>query len=169
MTNTLSAWTNRAKLAYQTEGIASLFKMVSQYLTSHIYYYHQYYLNKRPIREGLISKRLPRIQNFIVKVITSNKQADELVAEGFEDFRSHTLDAVKFLDKGAIAFCIFVEREFACIHWIGITAEAKRVLLPAPFRAVLSDNEAISERVYTVPKYRRLGLNEYGIDIISEY
>jgi len=95
-------------------------------------------------------------------MISSNQQADEVVTEGFEDFRSHLLYAMKYLDKGAIALCIFVEREFANINWLGMTEEAKKVLLPTPFNVDLSENDAISEGSYTVPKYRRLGLNEYS-------
>jgi len=162
MINTLSAWIDRSRLVYRTEGMPSLLKMVSRYLINNVFYYHQFYLLKRPVRERVQPEISSKIQNFTVKTISSNKQADELVAEGFEDFRSHVLGAVKYLNKGAIALCIFVEREFAWVAWAGITAEAKKVLLPAPCKVDLSDDDVVGEGNYTVPKYRRLGLNEYG-------
>jgi len=160
---------NRIKTIYKTEGMLSLLKMVSQYLISHIYYYQQLYLYKRILKYEDGARKLPKVLNYTVKIVTSNQQVDELVADGFEDFRLHMLYAAKYLEKGAIALCIFVNKEFANINWATTRKEAKNLFVPAPFKVDFSKNEATMEGIYTTPKYRHLGLNSYGTHKMRQF
>lgn len=55
---------------------------------------------------------MPKIQHFTLKVISANQEVEELTAEGFDFRRWHPMHR-KRLDKGAIAFCILVEKDLA--------------------------------------------------------
>jgi hypothetical protein len=84
---------------------------------------------------------MPKIDDFALKIVSTNEEADELEAQGLE-FRSQVLNARKRLDKGAIAFCIFVGKELANVSWVAMTLEAKNSLGQPPFRVDFSNNEA---------------------------
>lgn len=103
----------------------------------------------------------PKIDNFTLRIISTNQEAAELEAEGLE-FRSHVINARQRLDKGAIAFCIFSGRELANMAWLAMTQKAKDSLCEAPFKVDFSNNEGWSGGLWTNPKYRRRGLAEYG-------
>lgn len=101
---------------------------------------------------------MPRIRNLALKIVSTNQQADGLTADGLE-LRPTDRDK---LDKGGIAFCIFVERELAHIGWVAMTEEAKKSLDELPYQVDFSNNEAITTRVWTKPKYRGMGLQVYS-------
>jgi len=158
MRNTFSVWINRAKLVCKTEGIVSLIRRGFIHLGLSLFSYGTLYLNRRPLVEENEADVLPSIQNITLKMITSNKQADELVADGFDDFRHHVSNSKRRLDSGAIAFCIFVGKEFASINWVAMDEKAQKSLVPIPFRINFLV-EALLEDIMTIPKYRRQGLH----------
>jgi len=104
----------------------------------------------------------PNIQNFVFKVVYTNQQADELAADGLEFRSSDGVDG-DILDKGAIALCVFVERELAHITWTAFSEEAKYMISPYPYKVDFSNNEAVSGSTWTNPNYRRKGLSTYSI------
>jgi len=93
-------------------------------------------------------------------MITSNQQVDELVVDGFEDFRHYISNSKRRLVSGAIAFCLFVGKEFASINWVAMDEKAQRSLVPIPFRIDFLV-EALPEDIMTIPKYRQQGLHSY--------
>jgi hypothetical protein len=77
---------------------------------------------------------MPKIKDFTFRIISSNEQADELATDGI-DIRAYSSKSRQGLDKGAIAFCIFIGRELG---------------------------EACTGGTVTLPKYRGNGLMAYG-------
>lgn len=104
---------------------------------------------------------MPKIQNFTIKIVSTNQQADELAADGI-DFPSYFVNARRALDKGAIAFCILVEGELAHIGWVAMTEEAKNTIDAHPYRVDFANKEACIGGTVTIPKYRGTGLMAYG-------
>ena len=104
---------------------------------------------------------MPKIQDFTFKIVSTNQQADELATEGI-DFRSNFINARRGLDKGALAFCIFVERELAHIGWVAMTEEAKNTFDSLPYQVDFSNKEACTGGTVTIPKYGGKGLMVYG-------
>ncbi len=102
------------------------------------------------------------IDNINFKVTSTNREADKLEAEGFE-FRSHILDARESLDKGAIAFCIFIGYEFANIGWVALSEEAKKSFWQFPVQVDFSNKQAYMWGAITPTKHRGKGLNTYGV------
>jgi len=105
---------------------------------------------------------LPKIRDFILKVIYTNQQADELVADGFK-FRQFDDIRRERLDRGAIGFCIFVGQELANIGWVAMNEEAQRSILDLPIKVDFSNNEAFLGSGWTHPKYRGMRLHGYNL------
>jgi hypothetical protein len=106
---------------------------------------------------------MPEIDEFTLKMVSSNEEADEIEALGFE-FRSRSPRYRERLDKGAVASCIFVGRELTYIGWVGLTNEAKESMGDPPYRYKVdfANGEACAGSIWTNSKYRGMGLAAYG-------
>jgi len=158
MIHTLSVLFSRAKDIFQTEGLRPL---LSRGFARYFFQYRTFYLYKRSVIERNEADFLPRIQNFTVKIVSTNQQADELAADSI-DFRSRFVNARRCLDKGAIAFCIFVDRELAHLAWVAMSEEAKNTFDYLPYHVEFSNKEACTGGAVTIPKYRGKGLLTYS-------
>jgi hypothetical protein len=149
---------------FKTEGLPTLLRRGFTFLIGHFFQYGVYYLYEidvlKALKQAKEANLIPKIQDFTLKVVYTNEQADELDREGFE-FRSQSINARERLDKGAITFCIFVRHELASIGWITLTEQAKNSLTELPFKVDFSNNEACTGSV-TNPKYRNMGLMSYS-------
>lgn len=119
-------------------------------------YYYEHTMRKRNAVDFMPSKR-----DFTFHIVHTNQQADGLEANGYE-FRSYQIIARKALDDGAIAFCIFVQRELAHVGWIALTEEAKPYVDDWPFKVDFANKEACTGATLTIPKYRGNGFMKYG-------
>ena len=154
----------RAKQILQTEGLLSLVKRGFAFGVSHLFEYQTYYLWGNVIEDVRNSNEadfMPEIDNFTLKIISTNQEADELEAGGLE-FRSQVKHARERLDSGAVAFCIFIGRELANISWVAMAQRAKDSLNERPFKVDFSNNESWSGGIWSSPKYRRKGLQVYN-------
>ena len=154
----------RAKQIYQTEGFVSLVRRGFAFVVGCFFRYETYYLYELPtenVRELNEAGFVPNIDNFILKTISTNQEADDLEADGFE-FRSQVDNARERLDNGALAFCIFIGQELAHIGWVAMSQEAKDSLNEPPYKTDYSEHEAWWGGVWTDPKYRRMGLLTYA-------
>lgn len=121
-----------------------------------------YYLYEHSLRELNEADFLPKVKNINVRIVSSNREADTLAAEGFE-FRRRFVNARQMLDKGATALCIFVGQELAHITWLAMSEVAKNAFERLPYKVNFSHKEACTGGTVTIPKYRGLGLMGYGI------
>lgn len=162
--NRLKSLFGGAKQIYSTEGLRSLLKRGFAFASSFIFKCQTCCVYMDPI-EGLRLPNevdvLPKVDDWVLKVVGTNWEADGLEADGFE-FRSKIINSRERLDKGATAFCIFVGQELAHIGWVALTQEAVESLGGGSFGVRLSDHEAYSSGIWTNPKYRRMGIHKYG-------
>ena len=154
------------KRIFQTEGLLPLLTRVTAFIIGCFLQYGTYYLYEIDILKVLKQQEkpdefLPNDQNLTLKIVSTNEQADELDREGFK-FRSQFINARERLDRGAIAFCIFIGQELASIGWITLTQKAKDSLNELPFKVDFSNNEACTGGAVTNPKYRNMGLMSYN-------
>ena len=161
---TLIVLLRRAKQIFQTERLTPLVRSAFAFMVRRLFRHETYYLHEFEIK--YIAKLneadfMPNIDNFTFKIISTNQQADELEAQGLE-FRSQIANARKMLDKGAIAYCIFVGRELANIGWAAMSEEAKKLIDLLPYKVDFSANEVCEGGVWTNPKYRQRGLHGYN-------
>jgi hypothetical protein len=131
------------------------------FLVGYFFRYDNYYLYEHTLRERNEADFLPKIQDFTFKIITTSQQADELVAAGF-DFGSHHPSERRGLDKGAVAFCFFINGELAHIGRVAVNEAAKNCFDSLPYRVNFSAKQGCTGGTWTNPKYRGSGLMVYG-------
>ena len=150
----------RAIYVLTAEGFISLCKKVAIF-SFHLIHYSNHYVYEIDIQESNEIGFRPKINNFTFRIVSTNQQADELIGEGFK-IPAHIIDAKYRLENGAMAYCIFVDKELAHIGWVGMTQKAKDILDPIPYHVDFTNNEVCSGDVVTIPKYRGKGLMTYG-------
>ena len=162
MMHRLAQLFGRVKHILRTEGLLSLLGQGFAFLAGCVFRYETYYLHELSLEGGSEADFMPRIQDFTLKVVSTNQQADELVADGFRFRYSDGIHRER-LDRGAIALCVFIGRELAYIGWIAMNEEAQRSISDIPLQVDFSNSEAFSGGVWTNPKYRGRGLGTYGL------
>ncbi len=127
------------------------------------------YLYRHRLVERDGSAYLPRLDSYELRVVESNEQAEQLVAEGFEDFRELFLFSRRNLEHGAVAFCVYVDKRLAHIGWVALDEKAKPHVDAVPFRVAFDKGEACTGSSHTFPRYRGKGLMIYGYYLRLEY
>ncbi|MFC1847183.1 hypothetical protein ACFLYS_03910 [Chloroflexota bacterium] len=148
----------------KTKGFVALISRTLLFLKRRLFVFKNLYLYEHTLQERNEADYIPKIQGYTLKVVSSNRQADEIANEGFEDFRDCPVivNTRRCLDKGAIAFCFFVGREFAHIGFVAMDEEAKKSFDILPYRVDFSHGQACTGGTVTMPKYRGNGLMAYG-------
>ena len=162
MIRRLAVLFGRAKRIFQTEGWIPLLKQSLKFFVGLFFQYKTYYLYEYRFKEMNETDFVPKIHDFTFKIVSTNQEADRLVPNGFE-FRSFNSVFRERLDKGAIAFCIFIGRELAHIGWVAMNEEARKSILTLPLRVNFSNNESFIGGIITMPKYQGKGLMAYGL------
>lgn len=162
----LTALSARAKQIHESEGWASLVRRGFAFVSRQLCEYRTYYLSEYDlanIRNLNAADFMPKIDDFTLKVVTTNQEADELEGAGLE-FRSYcqNFNARKALEKGAIVFCIFIAQELAAMGWVALTQQAMDSLNERPIKIDFSNKDAFTGGIWTNPKYRRVGLSLYS-------
>ena len=153
-----------AKQIYRSAGFLPMLRRGFAFVVELMFFCRTYYVYVDPIEKLQAPNEadlIPKIGNHTSKAVSSNEEADDLEAQGFE-FRSQVANAIEHLDEGAVALCIFVGQELACIEWIAMTKQAYDSLGQPPFSINFSKQEAWSGGLWTNPKYRRKGLRGYS-------
>lgn len=157
---------NRARYLLKNEGAGTFF---SKIITSYIFINKEYYLRQHFAGDLKEADFLPARKDFTFKLITDNKTADEWAKQTGCDFRNQILHARQRLNAGAIAFCIFVGKELACVNWLALTPKAKHIINPLPFKVDFDARQACASGAETVPKFRGEGLMAYSWFQRNEY
>ena len=160
----LTGLVESAKQIYRTDGFVSLVRRGFAFLAYCLFERQTYYIYA-DLTEDLLALHeadfKPSIDGFILKIASSNEEADKLEAEGLQ-FRSHVHNARRRLDKGAVAFCIFIGSELAHIGWAALSKEAQSSIGEPPFKVDFSNKEGCTGDIWTNPKYGRMGLSSYS-------
>ncbi len=161
MTTRPSFLLKRAREISQTEGLLPLVRQGFVFLVAHFFRYENYYLYEHTIGESDEADFSPRVQDFTFKIVTTTQQADELAAAGL-DFGSHHPNERRGLEKGAVAFCFFIDGELAHVGRVATSQEAKNSFDSLPYRVDFSGKQACTGGTWTNPRYRGRGLMAYG-------
>jgi hypothetical protein len=157
----LSILLRRARYIFQTEGLVALLRRGWVVLGGRFFWYQNSYLYEYTLKARSEADFLPRIQGFTFKIVASNQQADELAAAGL-DLSVQSLNTRHSLEKGAVAFCVFVGQELAHIGWVAMNREAKKTVDSLPYGVDFAHKQGCTGSTWTNPKYRGKGLMVYG-------
>jgi hypothetical protein len=102
----------------------------------------------------------PKINNLNFVVVRSVQQLEELALAGFEISMDRE-ETIGRLEKGAIAFLIFVDKELAFRGWSALTPQSKATINLYPYKVDFTNHEACIGGAWTNPKYRGKGLFTY--------
>jgi len=163
----LQGYTTRIKRIVITGGLRQLFRSTIGYISRGLYIHGTVFLCEHTVKERNEKDFLPALDNYSVYTVESNQQADELESQGLY-FRSSTVRAHKRLDKGAVAFCLFSDKELVHISWLAMKARVQRDIDPLPFKIDFS-TQACSGGASTNPKYRGKGTNTYVFYLKLDY
>jgi len=153
-----------ARQIYKTKGVVALVGRTLLYLRQHLLMYVHCYLYECIIQERNEADYIPKIRGFNLKIVSTNDQADEIASEGFQDIRDCDLlvNARSCLNKGAIAFCLFMGQELAHIAWVATNKEAKNTFDHLPYHVDFANGQACTGGTLTLPKFRGNGFMAYG-------
>ncbi len=169
MTSTFFAMLKRAKDILKTEGLKPLLTRGFDFAKAWFFDYGDYYLYEYTLEERNEADYLPEIGDFTFKMISNNEEADKLAKAIGSDFRRRFVKSRRMLDKGAIAFCIFVKGEIAHIGWIALSEEVHKAADNLPQRVDFLNHEAYTGGTHTIPQYRSKGLMSYGYFKMFEF
>ena len=169
----LAALTSRARDILRNEGAGALLRHTLWFvgfLFGRVYRRQRVFLYEHSLVPRPRDKFLPRLESYDLRIVHSNEEADRLVAEGLEDFRSVFVFSRRHLEQnGAIAFCVYAGTELAHIGWVALDEESKRCIDTLPYHVVFGERQACTGGTHTVPKYRGRGLMAYGYYERFEY
>jgi hypothetical protein len=161
---------NSAKEKYKQNGLGGLLKAAIRFSISPLYKSESFWLTVIDLKEeNHPEKYRPRIDldKLTFKTISSNEEADALEIDGFyfrntPTYFNHNLTLYRrWLDFGAVACCIFVEKELAAIDWAIVSRYTQEKIGAPPVRVDFNNHEALSRGAWVNPKYRGLKLWVY--------
>ncbi len=167
----MSAWSQRIAIARRIageEGWGPLLRRGAAHLWHHAWAGGRYYVcehDLRVVRDEADFR--PRVDKLEVRVVRTNAEADALPA-GW-DPRPFFLTGRRRLGRGATAFCLYVDGEFAHAGWTAESAVAKSLMDCIPYRVDFEHGEACTGGTWTRPKYRGLGLMGYSYFLRLDY
>jgi hypothetical protein len=153
------------------EGVKSLILRGFVFLLNRSIMFEDYYVvvvDYKDVDKENEADFLPRTDNYFGKAISTNQEADELVANGFE-LGAYELNLRTSLDKGAVAICVFVGKEFAHISCLADNPRGKVTVDPRPFNVDFQNGEIVIGKALTVRKFRNFHLRTYGAYILRKY
>jgi hypothetical protein len=145
----------RAINIFKQEGIAALIKRTLLFL-KYVFScsYEKYYIYENNLNVPIID---PKIGNTSIKIIENPEQFDGLIKEGY-DFSGWNLNTYKLkVNFGAVAFCVFVEKEFASIVLVALDKSSQKEVDAFIDKDI--NKNACSGWSHTQNKYRGMGLS----------
>ncbi len=146
----------------RTEGLKTLVKRSFDFVRNWFFKCEYYYIYEHTIKDRNESDFLPRLGDFTFKMISTNKEADEVAEETGFDLRQRIVKGRERLNNNAIAFCFFVGNELAHIGWVALDDKAKKAVAPVPFKVAFSEGQACTGGTWTMPQERGKGLMTYS-------
>jgi hypothetical protein len=153
------------------EGVKSLISRGLVFLLHRTFWTEAYFVISTDLEKYAEENRedfLPKKDNYFSRIISTNQEADELVARGYE-LGAYELNFRASLDRDITVFCIFIEKELAHIVCLADNPRGKEFIDPIPFEIDFQNGEAVTGRALTMPKFRRLHLRTYSGYLLRRY
>lgn len=149
---------HRAKYILRNEGLWAFVRQGLSFVGNLFLGYGNYYVYEKALSPADEEVRFkPRI-DCTLRVISSPDALDELIAQAY-DFKA--MNFRPKLEKGALAFCLFVGQELASVTWVAPSKEAKQEVDYLPFNVDFRGGEVCSGASFTDHIFRGKGLFSY--------
>jgi hypothetical protein len=155
----------------QKHGFWALVRIGAVLAISPVFALERFYLVERAVKTVYGPADPPQNANtkdFAFFVVSSNEEADKLEKEGYV-FRSiHTIwnegegSYKRWLNRGAVALCTFVGKEFGAINWVIMSPEVQE-RITYPVKVDYANHEVITRGYWVNPRFRGQGLITYTV------
>lgn len=149
------------------EGAWSFLSQAFTFLSRFFYSRRSFYIYEKPLTKNEQYYFKPILQNIEVKIIFTIEEFNELVFNGY-DFKKLPFFKDR-LEEGAIAFCAFINKEFANVTWLALNEKAKRAIDPLPLKVNFQKGEATTGSTITDTIFRGKKLHGYVYTYIYDY
>lgn len=157
----------RGKYVLLNYGIRELISQLYAFLISIFYIRGVYYIYEKNLtKEENYFFFQPMIKNVEIKIISTLKELEELVLNGY-DFKWIIADSK--IKKGAIAFCALTNKELIHVTWVALNEIVKKEIDYIPIEVKFEAKEVCSGNSFTEPKFRGKGLLGYVYIFIFSY
>ena len=162
----LDALYQRATYVLRHEGWRAFIRQGFSYVLGRFFSCGDYYIYEKELNPDDQSVPIKPGIDCIMKVVSTPGELDDLKAHGYS-FKAMVFKPK--LEKGAIAFCLFVGRELASVTWVAPNKEAKVEIDYVPFAVDFERGEVCSGASVTDPSYRGKGLLGHTYSYIFRY
>ncbi|MBM3156316.1 MAG: hypothetical protein FJ004_03410 [Chloroflexi bacterium] len=152
----------------KTKGLYPFVKGVLEFIMSCFFIYRRYWIYEISLPHASRAECKPKLDNCDLRVIESVTQLKDLVAQGFQ-FGIYSVRLEDDVDKGAVVFCIFVEKKIAFIRWVVTTEASMKRMCGIPYPVDFLNKEVYLSWSETSPQYRRAGLFAYSYFKLAEF
>lgn len=146
------------KYILQRDGSLSLFRHSYRYLRGCLFKHMTFDVYRVPLINPNQLDSISWTPHLEFWTISTADQLHDLVAKGLY-FGIHAIGAEDRLNKGALMFCVFVEKELASVQWAATSEKAMNSLSKIPYTVDFLKDEVYLGWSETNPKYRRQGLS----------
>ncbi|MBE9505192.1 MAG: hypothetical protein IMY84_00120, partial [Chloroflexi bacterium] len=157
-----AAWlVARAADVLRTEGLPGVATAVAahlSYLESRLYWHADYIIHVTNTADCAVGLTAPPVDGLEVHILANERDVERLSGDGYEDVRRVVRPAARRLQKGAVGFCAFVNRDVAHVEWVAFTEAARLAIDVSPCFADHGRGEASWGGAYTVRRFRNLGI-----------
>ena len=163
-TDRIRAFLREGKRTFHQQGFIPFFKYIGAFFARLLFIYGTCYIYENRLDGPSIAHKL---DNLTLRLISTSEEFHQLLAEGFDFSSDPDIQLYrKRLNRGAVAFCAFVDKELAHATWAATSRRAKGDFHPYP---VEHGHTACVGATSTAPKYRRKGINVYVHSEIFRY
>jgi len=171
MKNKLKYFRSGVRGVLKHEGVMSLISRGYRYLLHRFFILEHYYVvveSYGDIDKEVEADYLPKVDNHCWRIISTNQEVDELIADGF-DLGAYELNLRISVEKEAVGFCHFVGKELAHYTFLADNPRGKDAVDLLPFHVDFKNGQSVCGNSLTVPKYRSLHFRIYNGYIIRKY
>lgn len=148
------------------EGVWTFLKRVLSFLGGFFYSWGTYYIYEKALTKDEKYFFKPKMQNIEIKIISTTEEFEQLIFNGYNFKEMLFKDKLK---KGAVAFCIFLDKELIQVTWVALNERAKKELNSLPYKVEFNKKEVYSGTVFTESCYKGKNLLGYTYSHIFPY
>jgi len=156
----------RAKYILRHEGWRAFVRQGFSFVGNLFFSYGNYYIYEKDLNSADQEIKIKPKVDCTLKIISNLYELNELIARGY-DFKA--MNFRPKLEKGALAFCLFVRQQLASVTWVASTREAKKEIDYIPLKVDFEAGEVCSGASFTAPAHRGKGLFAYTYSYIFPY
>jgi len=147
----------KAKYIIREEGLTTFLKRGFLFIRHSLVFNRTYYIYEGRLKEINSKAEKTEVKDLAVRIISGNEEFAQLSLEGFV-FKSWKPEYRDRLNRGAISYCAFIDKQLVHVSWTAATEDAMRSLDEPPYYVDFAGGEISIGDYWTHPDYRGKGI-----------